>query len=302
MLTRTTSPAGAGNVGAGGPLSWLMRCVERNFDFGKLLRRFLGLHRVQSNNSPALRNYEHVVKTYGHGVKQNSFFVPKKHPDVDIRMLAMYILTSNKSTLWSGKQWQNELHGFIAAYSGYNEWEPKQNNVLWVHQEPFDNNLIRNYLQNEQDPSIADFVDKNLDFITQNTPFRKSADRFWSGIIQKQAHQLNKALTKSRVSWRKLFASTPSNNNTAISPIAPVPSSSSPSHPLSSFSLPTLKARICQQDKDALRERFRKFIDVHKKDFWLLDSTKAQAAEEGTDLVSVEEKVMDFALKCDFYQ
>ncbi|KAI9492425.1 hypothetical protein BDB00DRAFT_788711 [Zychaea mexicana] len=186
MLTRTTSPAGAGNVGAGGPLSWLMRCVERNFDFGKLLRRFLGLHRVQ---------------------------------------------------LWSGKQWQNELHGFIAAYSGYNEWEPKQNNVLWVHQEPFDNNLIRDYLQNEQDPSIADFVDKNLDFITQNTPFGKSADRFWSGIIQKQAHQLNKAL----------------------------------------------------------------FIDVHKKDFWLLDSTKAQAAEEGTDLVSVEEKVMDFALKCDFY-
>ncbi|KAI9492427.1 hypothetical protein BDB00DRAFT_910071 [Zychaea mexicana] len=186
MLTRTTSPAGAGNVGAGGPLSWLMRCVERNFDFGKLLRRFLSLHRVQSNNSPALRNYEHVVKTYGHGVKQNSFFVPKKHPDVDIRMLAIYGAESTaERTTWTS---HND--------SGYNEWEPKQNNVLWVHQEPFDNNLIRDYLQNEQDPSIADFVDKNLDFITQNTPFGKSADRFWSGIIQKQAHQLNKALSQ----------------------------------------------------------------------------------------------------------
>ncbi|KAI9488485.1 hypothetical protein BDB00DRAFT_932686 [Zychaea mexicana] len=37
------------------------------------------------------------------------------------------------------------------------------------------------------------------------------------------------------------------------------------------------------------------------KDFWQLETSIAQAAKDGTDPVSVEEKVMDFALSCNYY-
>ncbi|KAG2224773.1 hypothetical protein INT45_005297 [Circinella minor] len=69
----------------------------------------------------------------------------------------------------------------------------------------------------------------------------------------------------------------------------------------SSSSLPTLKTRITEQQKDVLRERFKKFTEEHKEDFWYLESTIAQATKDETDPVSVEEKVMNFALSCHYY-
>ncbi|KAG2223691.1 hypothetical protein INT45_007269 [Circinella minor] len=125
---------------------------------------------------------------------------------------------------------------------------------------------------------------------------------------------MNKTLVKSRVSWKTLFCSdttaspvsvNTNNNETSVS----LPSDdhnasgASSSYPSSSSfaSLATLKTRITEQDKDVLRERFKKFKETHKQNFWYLDSTKAQAIRDGTDPISVEEKVMDFALQCHFY-
>ena len=51
-----------------------------------------------------------------------------------------------------------------------------------------------------------------------------------------------------------------------------------------------------------LHERFKKFTEEHKEDFWYLKSTIAQATEGETDPVLVEEKVMSFALNCHYYQ
>ncbi|KAI9489498.1 hypothetical protein BDB00DRAFT_770562, partial [Zychaea mexicana] len=80
-------------------------------------------------------------------------------------------------------------------------------------------------------------------------------------------------------------------------------SSSHPSSPSSSSSssLPTLATRLAEKDKEMLRERFEQFTQRNKVNFWVLDATKAQARMDGASPLSVEEKVMNFALTCNFY-
>ncbi|KAI7855477.1 hypothetical protein BDC45DRAFT_568367 [Circinella umbellata] len=111
--------------------------------------------------------------------------------------------------------------------------------------------------------------------------------------------------TKSRYSLKKLFDTTsPTSNNNYNSTSTTHPNNSSNASGTSSSypsSSSILKTRNTEQDKDVLRERFKKFTETHKQNFWFLDSTKAQATRDGTDPISVEEKVMDFALKCHFY-
>ncbi|KAI9269096.1 hypothetical protein BDA99DRAFT_479143 [Phascolomyces articulosus] len=186
--------------------------------------------------------------------------------------------------------------------------------------------IVRQYLTSNEITSIADFVEKHVDYITQNTPSNKSLNKYWPSIIQQEANILKKTLTKSRVRWKKLFGKLsrsgaiissptgnsnsnnsistthPTNNNNAASPSSSSSPSSHPSSPSSrSSSLPTLKTRITEKDKEVLRERFKKFAEAHKENFWYLDSTKAQAEKDQTSLLSVEEKVMNFALECNFY-
>ncbi|KAG2218154.1 hypothetical protein INT45_007857 [Circinella minor] len=70
----------------------------------------------------------------------------------------------------------------------------------------------------------------------------------------------------------------------------------------SSTSSPGLKTRITITDKAILKKRFEKFKNNNKKDFWYLQATIQQAEEEeDVDLLSVEEKVMKFALECEYY-
>ncbi|KAI7846943.1 hypothetical protein BDC45DRAFT_527744 [Circinella umbellata] len=65
---------------------------------------------------------------------------------------------------------------------------------------------VRDYLQKHEYPTIAGFIDNHVDLIVPNTPSNKSIDKFWTSVIYQEAKKLNKTLSKSRVSWKKLFA------------------------------------------------------------------------------------------------
>ncbi|KAI7850171.1 hypothetical protein BDC45DRAFT_539529 [Circinella umbellata] len=76
--------------------------------------------------------------------------------------------------------------------------------------------------------------------------------------------------------------------------------------PLISVSPPSssssLKSKLTEQEKEKIKQNFNRLTRVHKKDFWILDSTKERAIENGVEPESVEEKVMQFALSCHYYR
>ncbi|KAI9492323.1 hypothetical protein BDB00DRAFT_873585 [Zychaea mexicana] len=76
--------------------------------------------------------------------------------------------------------------------------------------------------------------------------------------------------------------------------------SSLPSLPQSSTSPPDLKSKLTAADKITLTEKLQNFKKLHKDDFWVLAATRRQA-EDDVEPISVEEKVMAFALGCEYY-
>ncbi|KAI9492312.1 hypothetical protein BDB00DRAFT_939777 [Zychaea mexicana] len=77
--------------------------------------------------------------------------------------------------------------------------------------------------------------------------------------------------------------------------------SSLPSLPQSSTSPPDLKSKLTAADKITLTEKLQNFKKLHKDDFWVLDATMRQAEVDDVEPISVEEKVMAFALGCEYY-
>ncbi|KAI9472914.1 hypothetical protein BDB00DRAFT_793520 [Zychaea mexicana] len=77
--------------------------------------------------------------------------------------------------------------------------------------------------------------------------------------------------------------------------------SSLPSLPQSSTSPPDLKSKLTAADKITLTEKLQNFKKLHKDYFWVLDATMRQAEVDDVEPISVEEKVMAFALGCEYY-
>ena len=66
-----------------------------------------------------------------------------------------------------------------------------------------------------------------------------------------------------------------------------------------SSTLPSLKTKFTGEDMEGFKEMFKQ---LDHKEFWYLDATKAAAERDGVEAESVEEKMANFALKCNHLQ
>ncbi|KAI9494784.1 hypothetical protein BDB00DRAFT_927974 [Zychaea mexicana] len=150
------------------------------------------------------------------------------------------------------------------------------------------------------------------------------------GLTVASANNFSCLCDKAKVSWKSIerlskdtHNATSSNQNTNIRPeqeanasasptpapapssssalASPTPAPSSSSLPSSSNSLPSLKTEISPGDKANLQHGFAAFKRKHQNDFWILNATRERARDQNIEPLSVEEKVMDFALSCEFY-
>ncbi|KAG0169475.1 hypothetical protein DFQ29_009678 [Apophysomyces sp. BC1021] len=60
----------------------------------------------------------------------------------------------------------------------------------------------------------------------------------------------------------------------------------------------SLKVKLTATDKHAIQENFDK---LNSRQFWTLDATVAQAKREKIEAISVEQKVIEFALSCNYH-
>ncbi|KAG2218978.1 hypothetical protein INT45_008402 [Circinella minor] len=105
---------------------------------------------------------------------------------------------------------------------------------------------------------------------------------------------------KSRDSRKKLFGHHNNSASTNLLSDSNNETDPSPSTSSSFTSLPTLRTRPTETDREILRKRFEKFTEDNKENFWYLKSTKEQARMEETSPLSVK-KVINFALECKYY-
>lgn len=63
-----------------------------------------------------------------------------------------------------------------------------------------------------------------------------------------------------------------------------------------------LKTVFSEANKKAYQEIFNSMVKNHKNKFWILKSTEKLAAENNSHPKSVEEKLFEFGMKCQFIQ
>ncbi|KAG2221989.1 hypothetical protein INT45_006689 [Circinella minor] len=125
----------------------------------------------------------------------------------------------------------------------------------------------------------------------------------WLKRIKNAAKSLNMSLKDATASWKRIdkriveLNGSISNNNKESA------GSNKPSISISPFSSSSsaLKSKLTQQEKEKRKQNFNRLTKSHKKDFWIPDSTKERAIENGVAPGSVEEKVMQFALCCQYH-
>lgn len=116
-------------------------------------------------------------------------------------------------------------------------------------------------------------------------PFKSTGTPSWRNIEQKIALKSDTTPSETEAVSTSEANST-SNNHTTRSQVSK--SSSSP-----------LKVKLTATDKQAIKANFEKLDSLQ---FWTLEATVAQAAREGIEAISVEQKVIEFALSCNYHQ
>ncbi|KAL1933711.1 hypothetical protein VTP01DRAFT_7801, partial [Rhizomucor pusillus] len=161
-----------------------------------------------------------------------------------------------------------------------------------------EDNLKLPTLLDEPEEEIVDAYDGEIEM--------RSFKGSWIKKITTAASLLNIHLSTGTPSWRNIEqkialksdttpseteavstseANSTSNNHTTRSQVSK--SSSSP-----------LKVKLTATDKQAIKANFEKLDSLQ---FWTLEATVAQAAREGIEAISVEQKVIEFALSCNYY-
>ncbi|KAI9494670.1 hypothetical protein BDB00DRAFT_300989 [Zychaea mexicana] len=178
--------------------------------------------------------------------------------------------------------------------------------------------VVRAYLNDHENPSVAEFVATHVDFIKQNTPSGKLANKVWPNIIRDEAARLRKILTKNRVSWKVLCASTsdnhnsatsnnieidrpaltstPSHNNAVTTSSSPAPNSITPPSINSAASSSSLGKR--SRSSSAKTDSYELTPDMkeeYKRAFEALDDNKKWVLDDGT---KVEDAMYAYGANC----
>ncbi|KAI7852142.1 hypothetical protein BDC45DRAFT_607635 [Circinella umbellata] len=165
--------------------------------------------------------------------------------------------------------------------------------------------VVREYLQTLEDPTIADFVNTHVNFIVQNTPSIKLIDKFWPSVIHDEAKKLKKNLTKSRVQWKRIFGTArlpvtlpiDSNNNITFSETL-----NNNSNATASSTKPTTSSSSGKRSRSssAKTDSYKMTPDMkeeYKRAFEELDDDKKWCLDDGT---RVEDVIYAYGEKCDY--
>ncbi|KAG2217669.1 hypothetical protein INT45_006178 [Circinella minor] len=169
----------------------------------------------------------------------------------------------------------------------------------------------------EQSANLQEIIDHLENYIVSSSTATDIhlTKRIYTRLIKTVADSLQMSIVGENISWKRIERRLGSNGNNiatsseglvessnpATSVVEDVPlSSSSSSMASSSTSLPSLKTKITPEDRSLLTNKFQNFKKNHQNDFWVLEATMKQT-EDGTEPISVEEKVMEFALRCEYY-
>ncbi|KAI7900361.1 uncharacterized protein BX663DRAFT_459008 [Cokeromyces recurvatus] len=158
--------------------------------------------------------------------------------------------------------------------------------------------------------TLKNFINDEFEFIVSNTVIGEDLKSVWSHRLVSACREMNKELKKSDPDWSKVAMavlerehnknSNASNPSTVIDRrnISNTESSLNATSQISaSSSNATSKQSFQQTDKDKLLEVFNQ---LDKKKFWYLEASKNFAKENNTELKSVEEKMLIFALQCNY--